>query len=180
MKKVVFCLVATALLATVAPPCLAGGHSHSGGQQAGGKKDDTTTPTPPQSASYDPAATNQVVARINGGAVRRVVANETSDARQIGLIRDNLRKQAEQFSTGSLPAPLPGRGVPLPGFAALQAAAPGQLHAEYLAVRAGAEVRYTSDDPALIMALRTWLDADAAVAASAASTAADSPPRRSP
>jgi hypothetical protein len=140
---------------------LAGDHAHQGGRQGRDeKKEKPADAQPAQDAGpFDPAAVTQVLTRVSNGTIRRVTANETSDAQQIGLIRANLKKQAEQFSNGTLPTPSHARS-PVAGFSVLQAAAPGQLRGQYFEVRAGGEIHYTADDPSLAAALQLWLDSE--------------------
>jgi hypothetical protein len=142
--------------------CLAQGHSHQGGQQDQKQKKDQPPEQNAATESFDPNAVNQVVTTTAAGGIRRVVANESSDAKQIGLIRANLKALADKFGPAALAGPAGGRSPGTPALTALQSAASGQLRAQYLEVRAGAEVRYSSDDPALAAALREWLDAQRA------------------
>jgi hypothetical protein len=144
--------------------CLAGSHPHQGGQEGreGKKEQPAEASLAPDSGPFDVTAVTQVLTRVSNGTIRRVTANETSDAHQIGLIRANLKKQADQFSNGSLPAPTHARS-PVAGYSTLQAAAPGQLRGQYFEVRAGGGIRYTADDPSLAAALQLWLESESSV-----------------
>lgn len=162
MKRAVPYVLVASMFTAPFSCALAGSHTHQGGQQGRDAKKEQTSDAPPapETESFDARAVSQVLTRISNGTIRRVTANETSDARQIGLIRANLKKQAEQFSNGSLPSPARPGAAPAAGFWTLQAAAPGQLHGQYFEVRAGAEIRYTSDDPSIAAALQIWLESE--------------------
>jgi hypothetical protein len=151
-------LLALSLLTVPLPMCWAAGHSHGGAPQSQGQGKDQQGQNSDADA-FDVNATNQVVTKTSTGGIRRVVANDSSDAKQIGLIRANLKKLADSFGPGSFIAPTHGHGPDTPGLAALQAGASGRLRAQYFEVKGGAEVRYSSDDPTLVTALQGWLDA---------------------
>ena len=162
MKRAIPHVLVASMLTVPFSIAVAGSHSHQGGQQEReAKKEQATDAAPaPESGSFDIKAVSQLLTRISNGTIRRVTANDTSDANQIGLIRANLKKQAEQFSSGMLPpASRPG-AAPVAGFSTLQAAAPGQLHGQSFEVRAGAEIRYTSSDPSIAAALQLWLESE--------------------
>ena len=159
MKSYVARAACLLLLVVVSGTGLAAGHSHQGGQQDQKQKKDEPPEQGNTSESFDPAAVDQQVTTLATGGIRRVVANDSSDARQIGLIRANLRVLADEFGPGEFAGAAPGRDPASPALAALQSARPGQLRAQYLEIRAGAEVRYSSDDPTLAAALREWLHA---------------------
>jgi hypothetical protein len=165
MKRAVPCVLVASMLTVPFSSVLAGSHTHQGGQQGRDAKKEQASdaPSAAETGSFDVRAVSQVLTRISNGTIRRVTANESSDARQIGLIRANLKKQAEQFSNGTLPSPSRPGAAPVAGFSTLQAAAPGELHGQYFEVRAGAEIRYTSDDPSLAAALQLWLESESSV-----------------
>ncbi len=165
MKRAVPCVLVAAMLSVPLSGAFAGSHPHQGGQQGRDAKKEQASDAPPaaETGSFDAGAVSQVLTRISNGTIRRVTANESSDARQIGLIRTSLKKQAEQFSNGALPSPARPGAAPVAGFSALQAAAPGALRGQYFEVRAGAEIRYTSDDPSLAAALQLWLESESSV-----------------
>ena len=159
MKRSNARVIALLLLAGAAGLCWAGGHSQKGGAQR--DKNDAAETGPPNGGTeaFDPRAVNQATTETASGGIRRVVANESSDAKQIGLIRSNLKALADRFGPGSFAAPSEAGGPAARAVAVLRSAAPEQLRAQYLEVRAGAEVRYSSADPAIAAALRDWLAA---------------------
>lgn len=147
------------LLTIVAATCWAGGHSHQGAGPDSKQQKDAAAQPDARNDAFDPGAVNQSTTQTASGGIRRVVANESSDAKQIGLIRANLKAQADKFGPGAFAGPATQAGPAARAAAVLQFAAPEHLRAQYLEVRAGAEVRYSSDDPALAAALREWLGA---------------------
>ncbi len=169
MKRAIRCLLVASMITAPFSTGFAGGHTHQGGQQGREEKKEqpANAPAAPDNGAFDVTAVTQVLTRVSNGTIRRVTANETSDAQQIGLIRATLKKQAEQFSYGTLPAPANGR-PPGAGYSTLQAAAPGQLRGQYFEVRAGAEIRYTTDDPSLAATLQLWLDSEISAGAAPA------------
>ena len=159
MKRSNLRVVGLLLLASAASPCWAGGHSQKGA--APQDKNAATAAAQPNGGSeaFDPGAVNQAIATTASGGIRRVVANESSDAKQIGLIRANLKALADKFGPGSFAGQGMATGPAARAVAILQSAAPEKLRAQYLEIRAGAELRYSSDDPSLAAALREWLAA---------------------
>ena len=133
------------------------GHSHSSTEH---KSADSGKPAPLQ--PYDPKAVTQTFIETVNGGVQRVVANETGDAQQIGLVRAALLKLADNFAGDDFSSASPALRADLPGLPALVAARPGELHIQYVEIRAGAEVRYTTASQPLIAALHEWFEAQQA------------------
>ncbi len=144
-------LLSLCILGFVAGNAWGSGYGHSGGNQgaAGAPKKEAPAGETPGSGEFDPSAATDVVSKTSSGGVRRVVANESSDAKQIGLIRANLKSIADNFGPASISDPTLG---------ALRATPPGTLRAQYVEIRAGAEVRFYSADPQLVSTLQAWLD----------------------
>lgn len=123
---------------------------------------DLSGPKPGEVVAYDLAAVTQTFLASPTGGVERVVANETGDATQIGIIRVALQKLADSVSSGDYSVPLPAfRGDP-PGLAAIIAARPGEVRAAFVEIRAGAEVRFSCARPELVEALHQWFAAQQA------------------
>lgn len=108
------------------------------------------------------AATTHVFTKTADGGVQRVVANDPTDARQAGLVRAHLRDISDKFAHGDYSAPSRIHGDAMPGLAQLKAAQPGQVRIGYREVDGGAEITYSSADPALVDALHAWFDAQLA------------------
>jgi hypothetical protein len=86
------------------------------------------------------------------------VANRPDDQRNIALIRQHLRKEADRFAAGDFRDPAAIHGTAMPGVRALQAGA-DRLHIRYQGVAAGARITYSSTDPVMVTALHSWFAA---------------------
>jgi len=137
----------------------AAGHSHQGGQREPQQAKDEAANKTADSGSFDASAVNQDVTSSANGGTRRVVANDSSDAKQIGLIRTNLKALADGFDPAVFGVATSGQKLAPQVLLALQSAAPGKLQAHYLEIRGGGEVRYSSTDPTLVVPLQEWLHA---------------------
>lgn len=111
---------------------------------------------------FDLAATTHVFTKTADGGVQRVVAHDAADAQQVALVRAHLRKISDMFAHGDFSAPSRIHGDAMPGLAQLKAAQPGQVRIGYREVDGGAEITYSSADPALVEALHAWFDAQLA------------------
>lgn len=116
----------------------------------------------PEVMPFSLAATRHVFTRTAQGGVQRVVARRAADAGQVRLIRRHLRELQAQFRAGDFSGPARIHGAAMPGLAQLQAAKPGQVAVSYRDVRGGAELEYRSASPALVAAVHSWFDAQAA------------------
>jgi len=111
---------------------------------------------------FDLAATTHVFTKTPTGGVQRVVAKRADDSEQIELIRRHLKDISDRFGRGDFSGPAHVHGAAMPGLAALQAAAAGDRHTRYCEIVAGAEVEYSSRNPAIVAALHDWFDAQLA------------------
>jgi hypothetical protein len=149
----------SALIVFLAFGLLAASATSTWARQPKGQKQQTTEEKQPQIAepsTFDPEAAVQEFTASSTGGVQRVTARESSDAKQIGLIRETLKKAATDFA-GSHSRDAPeARGQSAASLAVLLAAGPGQLRSAFVEVRGGAEIRYSSDDPQLVAALHEW------------------------
>ncbi|MFC5500161.1 aspartate carbamoyltransferase [Caenimonas terrae] len=105
------------------------------------------------------AATTHVFTRTADGGVQRVVAKHADDRQQVRLVRQHLSELRTQFLHGDFSGPAHIHGDEMPGLAELKAAGPGQIAVDYREVAAGAELRYRTSDPKLVMALHQWFEA---------------------
>jgi len=119
-----------------------------------------TTPDKPTDASgpYDPGAVTVTYVPTFTGGVQRVQANESGDARQIGLIRSTLQRFADNFRGADFAAMSPTRRADLPALATLVSAPPGALRTQFVEVRGGGEVRFLSEDPKIVAAVHEWFE----------------------
>jgi hypothetical protein len=108
---------------------------------------------------FDLKATTHVFTKTESGGIQRVLAKNPGDARQIRLIHAHLKDIASRFSRGDFSGPAHIHGGAMPGLAELEAARPGEIDVKYRALRDGAEIVYKTGNPALVVALHQWFDA---------------------
>ena len=152
-------LIASVFCLTV--PAWAAG-PHGGGnrqsQNHAGSDSDKKQQVTPESDQYDPKAVTMTVVSSGSGVIERIVANDTSDATQIGRVRAALQKEVDALGERQFTTPV-GVRRDASWLATLQTAPVGAIRARYFEVRAGGEVRYAADDPAVLTALTDWLTA---------------------
>ncbi len=107
---------------------------------------------------FDLERTKHVFTKRSGGGIQTVVAEDPDDSEQVALVRAHLGKEAEKFRRGQLDDPGKIHGMEMPGLAELDAGA-GRIGIVYADVSAGGQIRYRTDDPALVSALHAWFDA---------------------
>jgi hypothetical protein len=92
------------------------------------------------------------------GGVQDVIADQPDDAKQIGLIRTHLQKEATAFSHGDFRDPAQIHGDSMPGLTGLQEDYE-RIEVRYQERPEGATLTYTTDEPALVNALHDWFKA---------------------
>ena len=98
---------------------------------------------------------------LDNGGLQTVTAKDPGNQEQIALIQAHLKEEAEKFQRGDFSDPAKIHGENMPGLAELKAAA-GQIDIQYLPLPDGAQIRYTTKDPALVMAVHHWFMAQRA------------------
>jgi hypothetical protein len=111
---------------------------------------------------FDLKQTRHIFTKTGTGGVQQVIARNPSNTQQVELIRQHLSKISQEFSHGDFSNPAKIHGQDMPGLAELRKAKQGQLHVDYKALKDGAEITYSSDDPGLIAAIHQWFDAQLA------------------
>lgn len=111
---------------------------------------------------FDLKATTHIFTKNSMGGIQQVVVKNDSDATQIGLIREHLKKIAAQFSQGEFPGPTRIHGAKMPGLAELKSAQPDEIKIQYRKLKTGAEIIYMTQNPKLVVALHKWFDAQLA------------------
>jgi hypothetical protein len=106
---------------------------------------------------FDLAATTHTFTKSDTGGVETVTALDPSDHRNIDLIRGHLQYEAGQFHNGNYSDPAKIHGMEMPGLKELEAGA-SRVDVRYHDVPAGAEITYSSTEPALVDALHAWFD----------------------
>ena len=98
---------------------------------------------------------------LEHGGLQTVTVKDSSNSTQIALIQAHLKEEAEKFHRGDFSDPAKIHGEDMPGLAALQTGAE-HIDVQYTAIPNGAQIRYSTKDPALIMALHQWFAAQRA------------------
>ncbi len=92
----------------------------------------------------------------NGG-VQTVLVHD-GNAKQVGLVRAHLRKEAAAFARGDFTDPASIHGAAMPGLKALRAGS-SRIAVRYADVPNGARITYATNDAALIAAIHEWFKA---------------------
>jgi hypothetical protein len=115
-----------------------------------------------QVMSFSLKRTLHIFLKTKNGGIQQVVAKDQSDTGQIKLIREHLSKISKEFAQGDFSAPASIHGRDMPGLAEMEKAHPDQLRIEYHELTKGAQIEYSSDNPAVIDAIHSWFDAQIA------------------
>jgi len=107
---------------------------------------------------FDQQRTTHVFRSTAAGGVQRVVAKDPRDRSQIALVRAHLRKEARRFAVGDFDDPMAIHGMAMPGIARLRRGFEG-IDVRFAEIAHGAQITYTTTDPALVAALHEWFDA---------------------
>ena len=103
--------------------------------------------------------TVHVFSKKEDGGLQQVVVKNQTNTGQIKLIRQHLNEIANKFKQGDFSDPSKLHGDNMPGLAILKKARPGEINIIYTELSDGAQIVYSSDDPALILAIHQWFDA---------------------
>jgi hypothetical protein len=98
---------------------------------------------------------------LENGGLQTVTVKDPVNSTQIALIQAHLKEEAEKFHRGDFSDPAKIHGEDMPGLAALQTGAE-HIDIQYTALPNGAQIRYSTKDPALVMALHQWFAAQRA------------------
>ena len=103
--------------------------------------------------------TIHVFSKKEDGGLQQVVVKNQSNVGQIKLIQQHLNEIANKFKQGDFSDPSKLHGDNMPGLAVLKKARPGEINIIYTELPDGAQIIYSSDKPALILAIHQWFDA---------------------
>jgi hypothetical protein len=110
---------------------------------------------------FDLEQTMHVFESLHDGGLQTVRVKDPANREQIALIQAHLKEESEKFQRGDFSDPATIHGEDMPGLAELTAGA-GQLDVQYLPLPDGAQIRYTTKDPTLVMAIHHWFMAQRA------------------
>lgn len=107
---------------------------------------------------FDLEKTVHVFSKTPNGGLQQVLAKDAGDAGQIRLIREHLSHIAARFAQGDFSGPARIHGNAMPGLAAMSAGA-SQIRFAYGELPDGAQIDYSTDQPALAAAIHRYFDA---------------------
>jgi hypothetical protein len=107
---------------------------------------------------FDLEQTLHVFEKLDDGGLQRVVVKDLSNKEQIPLIQAHLKEEADKFRRGDFSDPARIHGEDMPGLAELRSGT-GKIDVLCTPRPDGAQIRYAAKDPALVMALHHWFNA---------------------
>jgi hypothetical protein len=107
---------------------------------------------------FDLEQTSHVFQQLPDGGLQTVTAKDVANTEQIALIQAHLQEEAGKFRRGDFGDPATIHGQDMPGLVDLKAGA-AKIDVQYTALPNGAQIRYATTDPTLIMALHHWFTA---------------------
>ena len=102
--------------------------------------------------------TTHIFTKTEKGGLQQVIVKETSNIEQVKLLQGHLSKISREFAQGDFSDPAKIHGEDMPGLAELRKAKPGEIRVEYKELSNGAQIDYSTDDPALIEAVHQWFE----------------------
>lgn len=106
-------------------------------------------------------ATTHIFEKQPQGGLQQVIAKDPNDLEQIKLIRAHLSEEAKRFQQGDFHDPAQIHNMTMPGLHELMMGAK-QITIQYSELPNGAQILYTTTEPALVTALHAWFDAQVA------------------
>ncbi len=106
---------------------------------------------------FDLQQTRHTFTKTADGGVQRIVTKAAGDTRNQGLIRSHLQVEAQNFRKGDYSDPAKIHGMHMAGTDLLAQGA-SRVHVAYAEVAGGAQIRYATNDRALVGALHDWFD----------------------
>ena len=103
--------------------------------------------------------TTHIFTKTEKGGLQQVIVKEIPNTEQVKLIQAHLSKVSREFAQGDFSDPARIHGEDMPGLAELRKAKTGEITIEYKELSNGAQINYSTDDPALIEAVHQWFDA---------------------
>jgi hypothetical protein len=107
---------------------------------------------------FDLERTTHIFDDLPDGGLQQVIADDPADTDQIALIRGHLQAEAAKFERGDFGDPAAIHGEAMPGLPALREGY-ARIEVAYSERPDGAQIRYTTSDPAMIAALHDWFAA---------------------
>ncbi|WP_215610206.1 hypothetical protein [Leptothoe spongobia] len=92
------------------------------------------------------------------GGLQTVVADSPIDPEQVKLIQSHLKEETAKFQAGDFSDPAAIHGDAMPGLKQLRAGH-RNMTVEYTTLPDGGQIRYTTQQPALVAAVHDWFAA---------------------
>ena len=118
---------------------------------------DSMTAQAEQVMPFDLNATTHTFTKTDTGGVQQIVVKDPANTRNLALIRSHLAKEAASFRAGNYSDPARIHGMDMPGMKELEAGA-ARVTVTYADIPGGAQITYSSTEPALISAIHSWFD----------------------
>ena len=108
---------------------------------------------------FELGQTLHIFTKMPKGGLQQVLVKNQNNSKQVKLIQQHLSEIAAKFKLGDFSDPTTIHGENMPGLKELKNASPGAINIAYEALPNGAQITYTTENPALIQALHLWFDA---------------------
>jgi hypothetical protein len=148
-----------AVLVTVVLVAAGGGawYAFGRGHHSAARADGAMAARAQQVMPFDLNRTTHTFTKTADGGTETVMVKDSSDTRDLTLIRSHLSTVAAEFRNGDYSDPAKIHGMNMPGVKDLEAGA-SRVTVDYSEIPDGAQIRYSSTEPALISALHAWFD----------------------
>ncbi len=108
---------------------------------------------------FELGATTHLFSKTIDGGVQQVIVKNPQKSTQVRLIREHLQEIADQFTKGNFSGPTQIHGTSMPGLMELKKAKPGDISIHYRDLSNGGQIRYSTENASLVVALHRWFDA---------------------
>ncbi|MDP4509330.1 hypothetical protein [Nonomuraea turcica] len=157
-RRIPLLLAGLAVIAAASAGYALGGQNGGNEAQALGARQAEVAAKSRRVMPFDLERTTHRFTKWATGGLQTVTADDPADAQQVTLIREHLTEEAVGFSKGDYVDPASIHGGKMPGLQELEAGH-DRIDIRYAEAPAGAQITYTTSDPALIKALHAWFDA---------------------
>jgi len=108
---------------------------------------------------FDLELTTHIFTKTLMGGIQQVIVKNRKNTQQLKLIRQHLSKISNEFQQGDFSGPAKIHGNTMPGLEKLSLAKPNQINIAYKDLVDGAEITFSSHEPAIIKAIHQYFDA---------------------
>jgi hypothetical protein len=107
---------------------------------------------------FDLDKTTHIFQKTDNGGVQQVIAKDAKDGKNISLIREHLKEEADNFQRGDYSDPAFIHGMNMAGLSDLSNAYK-KITITFKELPNGAQITYLTDDPELVNAIHHWFTA---------------------